>query len=218
MQRICKLLSLALAAGALTMAAFASGATATPVFEAGKYSAKVSGSSTLVIGTEGSTVTCPVRFEGTLSSASSTLDLGTFFEYWACNAWGFSNMTITNSCLQRFEATEKQSADQYKADYGLYCPSSEGLILSAGTCAIQITPQEGRKTVDIDDDTGSPNRVTLDYEVSGLSYTVTKDGFFCPLNGTGPKTEGTITSSTMQLGAFNPSKTTEEVGLTVSGE
>jgi hypothetical protein len=208
----------ALFAVGLVIATGATGAAATPVFEAGKYPATVNGSTMVVIGTEGSTVTCPVDFDGTLSSASSTLELGTFFEYFNCNAWGFTNMTINNPCTQVFHATERQSADQYKEHYQLKCPQGGALILSAGTCAIEIPPQEGRTTVDVDDDTGPPKRITLAYEVSSLAYTVTKDGLGCALNGTGAKTGGTITSSAMELKAVNPSKTTEELGLAVSGE
>jgi len=217
MRQLLKSLAVPVAA-CLVMAVGAAAAQATPVFEAGKYPASVSGSTTLVIGTEGSTVTCPVNYSGTVSAASSTLELSTFFEYFSCNAWGFINMTIENQCTQVFHATEKQSADQYKAHYQLKCPAGASLGLRAGQCAISIPPQEGRTTVDVDDDTGPPKRVTLDYEVSGLSYTVTTDDFGCPLNGTGAKTGGTITSSTMELKAVNPSKTTEEVGLAVSGE
>lgn len=213
MIRTLKGLSAVLAVG-LLMSIAAAGAEATPVFEAGKSPATVSGSATVMIGTEGGTITCPVNFDGTLSSASSTLELGTFFEYFSCDFFGFA-MTINNPCTQLFHATEKQNADQYKAHYGLKCPPGGALILSGGTCTIEITPQEGRTTVDVDNDTGSPNRVTLDYEVTGLNYTVTRDSFGCPLKGTGAKTEGTITSSTMTLKAFN---STEEVGLAVSGE
>lgn len=217
MQQVLKSLSVLLATG-LVMAVGAAGAQATPVFEAAKYPATVSGSTQVVIGTEGGTVTCPVDFDGTLSSASSTLELGTFFHFAECNAWGFINMTISNSCKQVFHATEKQAADQYKAHYGLKCPAGTALVLTAGTCAIEIKEQEGRTTVDVDDDTGPPKRVTLDYEVSSLAYTVTKDGFGCPLKSTGAKTDGTITGETMLLKALNPSKTTEEFGLAVSGE
>jgi hypothetical protein len=217
MTRTLKGLTALLALG-LFMSMSVAAAQATPTFTAGKYPATVTGFSEIVIGTGASSVTCPVEFDGTLSAASSTLELGTFFQFFNCKAWGFVNMTINNQCKQVFHATEKQSADQYKAHYQLKCPTSTGTVLTAGTCAIEITPQEGRTSVDIDTDTGSPNRVTLDYEVTGLAYTVTKDGFLCPLEGLGAKTNGTITGETMVLRAFNASKTTEEVGLAVSGE
>lgn len=217
MTRTLKALTALLAVG-LLMSMSAAAAQATPTFEAGKYPATVTGATEVVIGTGASSVTCPVEFDGTLSAASSTLELGTFFRFAECKAWGFINMTINNQCKQLFHATEKQAADQYKAHYGLKCPAGTALVLTAGTCQIEIKEQEGLTTVDIDDDTGAPNRVTLDYEVSGLAYTVTKDGFGCALEGLGAKTNGTITSGTMLLKAFNASKTTEEVGLSVSGE
>ena len=217
MTRTLKGLTALLAVG-LLLSVSAAAAEATPVFGAGKYPATVTGGTTIVIGTGASTVTCPVEFDGTLNAASSTLELGTVFRFAECNAWGFVNMTISNQCKQLFHATEKQAADQYKAHYGLKCPAGTALILTAGTCQIEIKEQESRTTVDIDNDTGAPNRVTLDYEVSGLAYTVTKDGFGCALEGLGAKTNGTITGETMLLKAVNPAKTTEEFGLAVSGE
>lgn len=191
-------------------------AQATPLFGAGAYPATVQGeSAAVVIGTDGGNIECfTTTFDGTLSAASSTLDLTPIVSN--CKAWGFVNPTIsTQGCGYRFHATEKQALDQYKAHLGIKCPTAGGIIWSAGTCSIEIKPQEGLTTVDLDNDTGAPNRLTLDFEVSGLAYTVTKDGLGCPLTGTGATTNGTITSDAILLKASNSGK---EVGLAVSGE
>lgn len=219
MIRSLKGLSACLAVG-LLMSLSSAAAQATPVFEAGKYPALVTGGSTkIVVGTEAGTVTCPIDYEGGLEAASSTLEVDTFIHYYNCNAWGM-NMTVeANGCSHVFSATNKEGADHYKGQFGLTCPTSSGLVLRTSLCAIMINPQEGVDAIDLFDDTGSPNRVTLDFEVSGMTYTVIKDeGFFCPFKGTGVRTDGTITGEPILLMAFNESKTTEEVGLAVSGE
>jgi hypothetical protein len=184
-------------------------ARAAPLFEAGSYPAAIKSSSQgIVIGTEGGTITCPTTYEGTLKAASSTLTVTRFTEYWDCNAWGFAAMTVNNNgCTERFQATEREAADQYKGTYAMSCPTASGLTYSAGSCAVEFPSQEGVKALDLDDVTGSPNKVTLDFEVSGLAYTVTKDGFLCPFKGTGAKTDGTITGEPLSFS-----------GLVITGE
>lgn len=208
----------ALFAVGLFMSMSVAAAQATPVFTAGSYPATVqAGTGSIVIGTDGQTIKCMnSNFDGSLKEASSTLVLQPF--YANCDVWGFIQYSInTQGCTYVLHATEKQSADQYKAHFGISCPGG-GILFSAGTCALEIPPQEGLTTVQIGDDTGAPNRATATFEVSSLAYTVTKDGFLCPLKSVGAKTDGTITSEAVLLKAFNASKTTEEVGLAVSGE
>jgi len=218
MNRIYKGALTALAVG-LLMAVAAGAAQATPAFTAGAYPATAEGASLdMVIGTEGGPMECEsTSFDGTLNGASSTLVLRPFYS--RCVIWGgFISYTINNQeCNYVLHATEKQGADQYGAHFGISCPAG-GILWSAGTCTVEFPPQEGLTTVQVDDDTGAPNRITPAFEVTGLKYNVTKDGFACPFKGTGTKTDGTITSGAFSLKAVNPSKTTEERGLTVSGE
>jgi hypothetical protein len=196
----------------------AGSAQATPTFQAGSYPAAVSGEAgEIVIGTGGSTVRCPIDYDATLNGASSELAFTTFIYYFSCNSWGFINTSVHNSCQQVVHVTKKEAADQYKGTLEIKCTFSSGLGITAGQCAINIPPQKV-SSVDIDNATGSPNRVNLDFEVAGLAYTVTKDNFGCPLNGLGEKTGGTITGEAFQLKAVNPAKTSEELGLSVIGE
>lgn len=203
---------------ALCMGIAAAGAQATPVFEAGSYTATVRGeTSTFVIGTEGGNIECQTTsFHGTLAAASSSLVVQPAIS--SCIAWGFINLTVNNqSCGYLLRATEKQATDEYKAHFDVTCPGSGGFLYSAGTCSMEIPPQEGRTSVDIDDATGSPNRVNTTLEVGSLTYVVTKDGFGCPFKGTGTKTDGTLTSGTFPMKAFKLNNLTEEIGLLVSG-
>ena len=216
--------ALTLLSVALLCGAAAGSAQATPTFTAGSYPAAVSGSaSEIVIGTDGGVVRCPINYSGSLSAASSTLNLTTFVEYFNCSAWGFGSMTIVNNgCTQKFQASKKEAADQYKGLLTISCTGSAGIFLKItnafATCEIEIKPQENLSTIDLDDVTGAPNRVAVGFEVANLAYNVTKDTGICPLEGTGATTNGTMTGKTFQLQAFNANKLSEEVGLAVTGE
>ena len=54
------------------------------------------------------------------------------------------------------------------------------------TCEVQMHAQMPGGSVDITDETAGGD-VRLRFDVSSLAYTVTKDGFGCPFNGTGAK-------------------------------
>jgi len=201
--------ALTLLAAGLLLALSANAAQATPLFESTSYPAAVNGSSAeIVIGTEGGTITCPTTYEGTLKAASSTVTVTRFTEYWGCSLLGLSGMTVMNNgCTEQFAATQREAADQYKGTYAISCPGASGLTYSAGTCTVEFPTQSGVKALDLDDVTGSPNKVTLDFEVTGLTYVVAKDGFLCPFKGTGTKTDGTITGEPLTFS-----------GLVITGE
>lgn len=209
---------LALMSVTLLFAVTAGGAQATPTFEAGSYPAAVKGTANVVIGTEGGEIRCPIDYSGTLEGKSSTLELAMFIQFYNCLAFGFIGVTVENpGCAMVFHATEKEAADQYKGLLSVSCFSGDGFTLTGGACAAEIKEQEGLATVDLDDSTGPPKRVAADFEISELEYEVITNHFLC-FSGGGTKTDGTITGNPFQLKAVNPSKTTEEVGLAVSGE
>ena len=196
-----------LAVGSM-LALSAGAAQAAPMFEAAKYPTAFKGASQGVeIGTEGGTIVCPTTYEGNISAASSTLTGTRFTEYWSCSFFGFAMTVNNNGCTEQFVATERQAADQYKGTYTMNCPSAAGLTYGASTCVVEFPSQSGVKALDLDVVTGSPNQVTLDFEVTGLTYNVTKDGFLCPFKGTGTKTDGTISGAPFSFS-----------GLVITGE
>jgi hypothetical protein len=201
--------ALTLLAAGLLLALSANAAQATPLFEATSYPAAIkSASQEIVIGTEAGTINCPTTYEGTLKAASSTVTVTRFTEYWACSFLGLGEMTVSNNgCTEQFAATEREAADQYKGTWSMSCPTASGLTYATATCTVEFPTQSGVKAVDLDDVTGSPNKVTLDFEVTGLTYVVTKDGFLCPFKGTGTKTDGTITGEPLTFS-----------GLVITGE
>ena len=131
-----------------------------------------------VFTTEGGTVECKDHYSGTLSAASSALQLTRTSTN--CKAFGFVSAEIT-----RFNCRETITAGS--GDIHREC---EKEIVHASTCTVELKSQSSLKSVSLAN-TGSGD-ITMQMNVSGIAYTVTKDGFLCPFNGTGAKTGGTL--------------------------
>ena len=74
------------------------------------------------------------------------------------------------------------------------------MVVTAGTCEITIGEQGELNKVDL---ANSGNGVSAQATVTGIAYTVTKDGFGCPFGGTGAKTGATYTQNSPVLISSN---------------
>lgn len=195
MTRNLKVLGLAVGAVLALSAVMASAAMATPVFEASEYPAQVTGQNTKgseVFSTEAGAVECDSHFiSHEVGAATSTLDVTP--SYTNCEAFFLSATVNTEECKYRFHATEKVSTGVYKHHVDVLCPAGQSIKISAGggSCKAEIKEQTGLTTVKTTNLAGGT--VTVQPEVGSVAYTVTKDGLFCPFNGTGNKTDGTYT-------------------------
>jgi len=80
------------------------------------------------------------------------------------------------------------------------CPAGKSIQINApatGTtiCEVQVHAQTPGGNVAITNDTAKGD-VTVKANVTGIAYTVIKDGFGCPFAGTGPKTGASYTQHT----------------------
>lgn len=150
-------------------------------------------SAPLVIGFEGSLMTSCKKstFAGSLSGSSTSLTLNATLS--ECAAFGFAAATLnTNGCQWVFDAGTGAS-DEFTGTMGFSCPAGKAMTVSGGNCEIQIGSQTGLSPVKYANlTTASPKALTIGFEVKGLTYTKSKDGFACPLNGTGVSTNGVI--------------------------
>jgi Trypsin len=146
---------------------------------------------------EGGNVECmKTSHHGTVAEATSTWTDTPKYE--ECTALGFTGATVNmEGCAYEFNSGEKTSTDNFKSHVDVACPSGQSIKIAAGTCKAEIKAQAGLTTVDLIDDTSaSPKKdVTVRPTVTGVAYTVTQDGFLCPLSGVGSKTGGEYTSS-----------------------
>jgi hypothetical protein len=164
-----KLLFLTVVVTALS-ATMPSLASATPEFTASEYPATVTGSNT-----KGSEVI----------TATSTLTLTP--TYTNCESFGFLSSTVNfEGCSYVLHATEKVSEGVYRHHFDISCPAGKSIKITSGTCKMEIKAQNSVTTVKT---TNSFSRYAIAWELNGLAYTVTQDGFLCPFGGTGNKTD-----------------------------
>jgi hypothetical protein len=166
----------------LALGAMVSSAAGAASFTASKYPTSVTSTSAKgndKLTTEGGSVECKTHQEGTLTAASSSITMIT--SYSECQAFGFLNATVIMGCdyvLQVSGVTD------------IECPASNKIVITAGTCEVQIGTQTGLSSVSLSNGVGD---ITAKANLSGIKYTVTKDGFGCPFASTGEKTGATYT-------------------------
>jgi hypothetical protein len=145
-----------------------------------------------VFSLESTSVECEVvtaETSGEVASPASSLTVHP--TYSNCVAFGFLEATINSSGCNYVETIGSQlAADEYSGTAELSCSVGSKIAIAGGTCEVTIAgPQkfsEGLKAVN--NTAATPKDVVLKFSVSGIAVTKTKDGFLCPLNGTGSAT------------------------------
>jgi len=172
----------------LAMSALAApAAEAVPSFTCSAYPCSATGdtvSQPEIFTTEAGTIECDGHFEGSLSAASSTMTFSP--SYLNCLGFGFLNASVdAELCTYVLHATEQTTFTAWSSHFDISCPFKESIKIVAGTCKAEIKSQTGLTSVRLENAAGS---IALKPNVSGISMTVTQDGFGCPFNGTGTKT------------------------------
>jgi hypothetical protein len=135
-------------------------------------------------------------FEGTVGATEvSTLEVTP--SYSECTAFGLSATVNMHSCKYKF--LEPAGSGPFTGNLNLVC-GSEPATITAGTCEVTVTSQENRGTLTYNNEATSPKTVLVEANVTGLKYTKVKDGFLCPLSGTGTREDGTYTGNTTAKG------------------
>jgi len=150
-------------------------------------------------------------FEGTMGAAQvATLEV--IPAYSECSAFGFLSATITvNSCKYKF--LEPSGAGPFTGNASIVCSGGEVMKIVAGTCEVTIGSQENKSKITYKNQATSPSTILVESELSGLKYSKTKDGFLCPLSGTGVKEDGKYTGETTALGKKASSQVPIAIGI-----
>ncbi|TMK57440.1 MAG: hypothetical protein E6G51_06685 [Actinobacteria bacterium] len=154
------------------------------------------GESGTILSFEGQMTECgSAGFAGELKAASTQLSVGQIGV--GCTAFGFMTAHLaTNGCTYRLNIGSG-SVDNYSGTVDIVCPAEAKMVLTSESCEIQIGSQNGLSTVSYENLTKeSPKKLRVVFNVSGFTYTKTKDGLLCPLNGTGVATDGKLVGST----------------------
>lgn len=168
-----------------------------PRFEAEGYAAALSGEQVA-----GKAHT--LSFEGGLSASCSqasftgalSADAGAFTvapTYSGCSAFGFSEATIAlNGCTYSYSLSGEVWRANYPGSAAISCPEGKAITITAGACTVTIPAQSGLAMRFSTDTAAAPQRLLAQNRALALKYTKTKDGFLCPLNGTGAKEDGKL--------------------------
>lgn len=192
--------------------------------KAGKYPVTIHGSTAAAhkFTVEGKTIECKENaYHAVLSEPSSTLTVTP--SYKGCTAFGLAATVEMEGCTYVLHVAEKESTDNYLAYADVSCPAGKSIKISVPSvgCKLEVKSQNELGTVDLVDDTGaSPKKdVTVQPTLKGIAYTVTQDGAFCPLSGTGEKTGGEHTSAEgLTVTGQNPSGPSEKIDIEVADE
>jgi hypothetical protein len=179
---------------ALALSLIATSMSAAAEFTASNYPASWSGVATKGTGTfvsEAATVDCRGSGSGTLSKASGTVKIENIAATECEPIFGFNTPTVhTNGCWALVHVTAGEK-DSFSGPSDLECPAGKAIVTTAATCETQILPQTGTVTLEYKNNT-EKGYVEAKVTASNVTYSVTKDGFGCPFNGTGVKTGGKI--------------------------
>jgi Lipase (class 2) len=186
--RVLRILGLGMVSAFLVLAVTAAAAPAAFQFQAGEYSAEVSGQQVgehVLTVEAGITLKCKVAtVVGELAEAEEELEVTP--SYSECVAAGFVATVATEGCKYRLDANTN--------DADVVCPAGKAIKITAGTCELQVGSQNGRTSVEYDNSPEAlPPTATAKAALTGVVYTKSKDGFLCPLLGTGTKEDGTLT-------------------------
>jgi len=173
-------------------AVMASAAVAEGSYTASKYPTTVTGVSALgnsVFTTEGGTAECVTHYEAAVTEPSSQLTTKSLISN--CKAFGFVTATVTmGSCDHLFTTpTNTGTPGQWTVKIHVKCTNpAEPMWIIAANCELTVGEQSPGGHVII---TNTAGEVDVQATVTGINYTVIKDGFLCPFAGTGAKTGAT---------------------------
>jgi hypothetical protein len=173
----------------LALSAVVASAASAANFTASTYPTSATASSAKgndIFSTEGGKVECKSHFHiGPLAAASPSVTVDP--TYTECQAFGFVTANVNmNNCDYTF--FQNGVVD-------VTCEAGEGPItITAGTCEVQIHGSENEGLTSVELNNVHPN-ITAKAKVTGIDYTVTKDGFGCPFGGTGKRTGATYTQT-----------------------
>jgi hypothetical protein len=185
MIRSIKTLGVALIA-VLVMSALAVSAAGASNFTASSYptaGAAISEKGNDDIKTEAGSTECKVSYAmDAITGPSEVITVTpTFTE---CQSFGFLSATVNmNGCDYVYHTN---------GAWDIVCSGSNMITIVSSTCEMKIGAQVGLKSIAF---SNSGSGISAKANVGGIAYSVTKDGFLCPFNGTGAKTGATYTQN-----------------------
>ena len=172
-------------------------------FYAEEYPATITGAQdkegTHVFGIEsGLSMKCSsATFATTLTASSTTATIAPAYSGCELAGTGIGITVTMNGCTYRVHS-DSDAVD-------IVCPVGKSIEAASLTCKVLVPSQVGLKTVQGELTLNSGlYSANVNSSISGIAYSKTKDGFLCPLSGTGEMKDGTYSGET-PVGGTNPS-------------
>lgn len=198
----------AAAALCLTMLALGAGTAGAAQFQGATYPLTVVGTQggSHVAGPPAGTTTMQTMFgfEGTLMAGCEFISFGQEMTKASasltvtpsiseCAAFASQSGTVTtNGCQTRFNVTS-ESGGEFLGTLDIVCPVGSKIVFVGNNCEVQVGSQTNLSTVHFRNETQETDpQVAVEVQISELAYTKTKDGFLCPLSGTGAMSSGIL--------------------------
>jgi hypothetical protein len=151
---------------------------------------------------DGQAVECSVAtFQGTFETEIQQTER-VLPTYENCVAFGFVGATVSmNGCEYEFLEPTEIAANEYEGVANLVCPAGKEAVIVAGTCETKIPDEKEEKAINQNlkkltshnRGEGTGRWVEVISNLSSITVNKTKDGFLCPLSGTGWVSNGTYT-------------------------
>jgi len=205
--RIVSSVVVALVLGALAPAIASASYVQATEYEAEVKGEKEGGAHTFTL--EGGTLSVQCEkatFAGELPIPEEEEEVLPSFE--SCTASGSAASVNMEGCKFRLNANT--------TDVDVVCPAGKAIKIVAAfeTCEVQIGSQNNVEKAEFINNEVSPKTVSVKANATGIKYTKTKDGFFCPLSGVGEKSDGTYVGNTL-MKAFHGAQVGLFVGAAV---
>jgi hypothetical protein len=137
-------------------------------------------------------------------------------EFKECTAFGQPATITTTGCDYLFHIGSPTSGGRH-ATKDIVCSAGATIKIVTGTCEVTIGSQNGLTTSEVTNSgTEEAMDLLLHTNITGIKYTVVKDGVGCPLIGKGEFSKGDYTGTTTVKA--HDSSSGEPVGITVEGE
>ncbi|HEX6752184.1 MAG TPA: hypothetical protein VF093_01160 [Solirubrobacterales bacterium] len=152
-----------------------------------------------------------VIFSGELGSPIETLEVTPQYEN--CTFAGNSATVDVNECAYEFHAGSESAEEVFEGTMDLVCPEGESISITGSTCKITLGHQSLTGKVEFTNELEAEPKATMTAEMSlsNVEYTKVEDGAFCPLNGIGPKEDGSYNGQEL----LKASKEEQDKGMAV---
>lgn len=119
--------------------------------------------------------------------------------YSECKSFGLTATIDHNGCNYILHSKTK-IVSGWDVETTLTCPAGKGITITAATCEVTVSPQSLPHTSEVTNAGVSSPETGMDLhlhtDITGINYTVNKDGIGCPLSGTGNFVNGDYDGTT----------------------